>query len=75
MALSGLYWPRASENPLVQVQQKAHAQGRHVLAASLRRLWCSSRSQARALEYRGCECRNSGAGSLKQQNQALPPAA
>ena len=57
-----------------QVQQKAHAQGKHVLAASLRRLWCSSRSQERVLEYLGCECRKKGASSLKQQNQALPPA-
>ncbi len=61
-------------NPLVQVQQKAHAQGKHVLAASFRRLWCSSRGEARVLEYVMCECRKRGACSLKQQNQAQLPA-
>ena len=27
MALSGLYWSRALDHPVVQIQQKAHAQG------------------------------------------------
>jgi len=63
--LSGLKWPRASE---IHWYRYSRRHIKHVLAASFRRLWCSSRGEARVLEYVMCECRKRGACSLKQQN-------